>query len=49
VTEVNGTKVTSASGLVNAVKAVQRGGYARLYVYRPQADRSFFAIIKLDK
>jgi serine protease Do len=49
VTELNGTKVTSASGLVNAVKAVQRGGYARLYVYRPQADRSFFAIIKLDK
>ncbi|MCG6963112.1 MAG: Do family serine endopeptidase [Acidobacteria bacterium] len=49
VTELNGEKVTSASGLVSTVKKMKSGGYARLYVYRPRADRSFFAIIKLKK
>jgi len=48
VVEANGEPVRSARDFVRAVKAVKKGGYLRLYVYRPRVDRSFFAILKLD-
>jgi hypothetical protein len=30
------------------VADVPAGGYLRLYIHRPQFDRSFFAILKLE-
>lgn len=49
VTEANGRAVTTVDELIAEVKKVDEGGYLRLYVYRPQFDRSFFAILKLDQ
>ena len=48
ITEVNGTGVSSVEQFLDAVKGVKKGGYLRLYVYRPRMERSFFAILKLD-
>ncbi len=49
ITQANGRPVRSAADLTEQVRAVPAGGYLRLYVYRPQADQSFFAIIKLGE
>jgi len=49
ITEVNGAPVASVEEFLGAVKAVKKGGYLRLYVYRPRMERSFFAILKLDR
>jgi serine protease Do len=49
ITEANGREITTVDDLVGEVKRVDEGGYLRLYVYRPRADRSFFAILKLDQ
>jgi serine protease Do len=49
VTEANGRAVTTVDELIAEVKKVEDGGYLRLYVYRPQFERSFFAILKLDQ
>ena len=49
ITEANGRAIGSVDDLVAAVTGVEEGGYLRLYVYRPRADRSFFAILKLDE
>ena len=48
ITEANGKPITTTDGLMAQVKKVKKGGYLRLYVYRPRADQSFFAILKLD-
>ena len=32
----------------DAIDDVEEGGFLRLYVYRPQLDQSFFAILKLE-
>ncbi len=49
ITEANGVKVSTPEAFLNEVKSVKGGGYLRLYVYRPRAERSFFAILKLEK
>ena len=49
ITEANGVSISSVGDLIGQVEAVDEGGYLRLYVYRPQAERSFFAILKLDQ
>jgi serine protease Do len=49
ITEANGENISSVADLIAQVEAVEEGGYLRLYVFRPQADRSFFAILKLDQ
>ncbi len=49
ITEVDGRKISSASQLKAEVAKVKKGGYLRLYVTRPRAGRSFFAILKLTK
>ncbi len=49
ITEVNGHKVNSVQQFLSGVTSVKKGGYLRLYVYRPRAERSFFAILKLDQ
>ena len=47
ITEANGDTIATTDALAAAVKAVAKGAYLRLYVYRPRADRSFFAILHL--
>jgi serine protease Do len=47
ITEANGAAVATAEELERQIKDVEQGGYLRLYVYRPQADRFFFAILNL--
>lgn len=47
--EANGHEITAVNVLVAEVNQVDEGGYLRLYVHRPRADRSFFAILKLDQ
>ncbi|HSN57328.1 MAG TPA: Do family serine endopeptidase [Candidatus Sulfomarinibacteraceae bacterium] len=49
IVEANGEPVASADELQAVVDQVASGGYLRLYVFRPQFDRSFFAILKLDE
>ena len=48
IVEANGEEVTTSEELTGIVGDVSSGGYLRLYIYRPQFDRSFFAIVKLD-
>jgi serine protease Do len=47
ITEANGRSIATAGDLTDQVKAVAEGGYLRLYVYRPRADQSFYAILNL--
>lgn len=49
ITQANGTAVSTPTDLDAVVRTVDPGGYLRLYVYRPQADQSFFAILKLGE
>ncbi len=51
ITEANGRPIASAEDLLEVIDRVEKGGYLRLYVYRPRAERSrsFFAILKLDE
>ncbi|MGE5278681.1 MAG: Do family serine endopeptidase [Acidobacteriota bacterium] len=48
ITQVNGQTVTSTDEFGRIVKAAKKGDYVRLYVYRPQAKISFFALVKID-
>jgi serine protease Do len=48
VVEANGEPVSTTNELAAIVSEVPAGGYLRLYVYRPQFDRSFFAILRLE-
>ncbi len=47
ITQVNGRAVTSTDEFAKLVKAAGRGDYLRLYVFRPQAKVSFFALVKI--
>jgi serine protease Do len=47
IVEANGQEIVSPEELAGLVRDVEPGGYLRLYIYRPQAQRSFFAILKL--
>jgi serine protease Do len=49
ITEANGTSITTTDALTQQVKAVAKGGYLRLYMYRPQTDRYFYAVLKLSQ
>ena len=49
ITEATGRAVGSVADLAAEIKRVEEGGYLRLYVTRPRAERSFFAILKLDQ
>ncbi len=46
--EAGGRSVTRPGELLDEVKKVEKGGYLRLYVLRPRAGQSFFAILELD-
>jgi serine protease Do len=48
ITQVNGRDVESVDQLMDAIDAVDSGGYLRLYVYRPRFDQYFFVIPQLD-
>jgi serine protease Do len=47
ITQVNGRTVTSTEEFSKIVKAAGKGEYLRLYVFRPQAKVSFFALVKI--
>jgi serine protease Do len=47
ITQVNGRMVASTDEFAKLVKAAGKGEYLRLYVFRPQAKASFFALVKI--
>ncbi len=47
ITEVNGKDVTSVDEMRSTVDQAKPGAYLRFYVYRPRADASFYAIVKV--
>ncbi|MGD8440551.1 MAG: Do family serine endopeptidase [Holophagae bacterium] len=47
IVEANGEAITTTDALQDVVASVPSDGYLRLYIYRPQLGRSFFAILKL--
>jgi serine protease Do len=47
ITQVNGRLVTSTDEFAKLVKVAGKGEYLRLYVFRPQAKVSFFALVKI--
>ncbi len=47
ITQVNGKPVTSTEDFGRIVKGAAKGDYLRLYVLRPQAKVSFFALVKI--
>jgi len=49
VVEANGAAVATPDALDQQIKSVPDGGYLRLYMYRPRAGRSFYAILKLPE
>ena len=48
ITQVNGRPVTTAEEFGKIVRATPKGEYLRLYVTRPQAKFSFFALVKIE-
>ena len=48
ITSVNNQKITSTEEFGRLVKNAAKGEYLRLYVMRPQAKVSFFALVKID-
>ncbi len=48
ITQVNGRTVTSTEEFGRIVRATPKGEYLRLYVLRPQAKVSFFALVKIE-
>ena len=48
ITSVNGRPVGSSDDFGKIVKNTAKGDYLRLYVLRPQAKVSFFALVKID-
>jgi serine protease Do len=49
ITEANGESISTTEALTNEVKAGVHDGYLRLYVYRPQSDRYFYAVLNLSQ
>jgi|WetSurMetagenome_2_1015567.scaffolds.fasta_scaffold18947_2 serine protease Do len=47
VTEAGGKEVATARDLMDSLKNVHSGAAVRLYVYRPQLDRSTFVIMRM--
>lgn len=48
ITQVDGRPVSSAEDFGRIVGGTRSGDYLRLYVYRPQAKLSFFALVKIE-
>ena len=48
ITEANGKSVSTTDALREQVKA-SGDGYLRLYIYRPQSDRYFYAVLNLSQ
>jgi serine protease Do len=48
ITQVNGKAVTSTDEFSRIVKATPKGEYLRLYVFKPQAKVSLFALVKIE-
>jgi len=48
ITQVNGKPVGSTEEFGSLVRTAPKGDYIRLYVMRPQAKISFFALVKID-
>jgi len=48
ITQVDGRAVTSTDEFARIVKGAKKGDYLRLYVLRPQAKVSFFALVKIE-
>ncbi|MEO8433019.1 MAG: Do family serine endopeptidase [Acidobacteriota bacterium] len=48
ITSVNGKPVGSSEEFGRIVKSTNKGEYIRLYVLRPQAKVSFFALVKIE-
>ncbi|MDX2438553.1 MAG: Do family serine endopeptidase [Acidobacteriota bacterium] len=49
ITEANGQPIDSPAELRKVVEEIDAGGYLRLYVYMPRADRYRFVILKLEE
>ena len=47
ITQVNGRPISSTDEFGRIVKSASKGDYLRLYVLRPQAKVSFFALVKI--
>ena len=47
ITEADGQAVATPEALARQIDAIAKGDYLRLYVYRPRADQSFFAILRV--
>jgi serine protease Do len=48
ITQVNGRAVTATDEFARIVKATPKGEYLRLYVFKPQAKVSLFALVKIE-
>lgn len=48
ITQVNGRAVTSTDEFGRIVSGTPKGEYLRLYVFRPKAKVSFFALVKIE-
>jgi serine protease Do len=48
ITQVNGKAIRSPEEFGRVVQGTRKGEYLRLYVYRPQAKVSFFALVKIE-
>ncbi len=48
ITQVNGHPIASTEEFGKIVKSAAKGDYLRLYVTRPQAKASFFALVKIE-
>ncbi len=47
--EANGREMTTPQELATVVREVPEGGYLRLYLHRPAAQRSFHVVLELDE
>ena len=48
ITQVNGRAVNATDEFARIVKATAKGDYLRLYVFKPQAKVSLFALVKIE-
>ena len=48
ITQVNGRAITSAEEFGRIVKETRKGDYLKIYLYRPQAKASIFALVKIE-
>ena len=48
ITQVNGRSVSSTEEFARIVKGTSKGEYLRLYIYKPQAKVSLFALVKIE-